>query len=68
MAALTQQQCVTACLQAFNNISFAQVNPQLSAQQINILKTSAADGVIIWPTTPVLSPYAVTHHGYSQIR
>jgi len=39
---------------------FAAANPHLSAQQTAGIRHNN------WPACPVFTPYAITHHGYSQ--
>jgi hypothetical protein len=49
-----------ALRQIVNAPGFAAANPHLSAA------TAAAITLGQWPNTPVFTPYAITHHGYSQ--
>ena len=43
---------------------FAIRNPHLGEDDMAGLLSNP----LIWPTSPVFSPYATTHHGYSQTR
>jgi hypothetical protein len=39
---------------------FGPANPHLSAAEVAAIATG------VWPAGPVFTPYAITHHGYSQ--
>lgn len=49
-----------ALRQLISNTNFIFINPHLTPQEINNIPSGR------WPATPVFSPYATTHDGYSQ--
>ena len=58
--ALSEAQLGACLAQMVSNANFRDANPHLTGAQIRDI------GRGVWPATPVFSPYAATHHGYSQ--
>ena len=58
---LSAAQLRAAILQLVSSPGFGPNNPQLSAAETAAIRTG------VWPAKkPVFTPYAITHHGYSQ--
>jgi len=62
VSSLSDADLASAIRQIVAAPGFAPANPHLSVAQ----RQAIASGQ--WPNEPVFTPYAVTHHGYSQIR
>ncbi len=57
---LARAELEAALRQITSSAGFRPANQHLSGQQI------AAIALGQWPNVPVFTPYAITHHGYSQ--
>jgi hypothetical protein len=61
---LNDADAMLAVRQILNNPNFNAANPHLDDNELAWLRDD-----LIWPeNTPVFSPYAITHNGYSQSR
>lgn len=56
--------CRAAVQQVFNSANFVRYNPHLSPAE----RFALTQDPVRWPLKPVFSPFATTHHGYSQVR
>jgi len=57
---LSTEEISAALRQIMSAPAFQQNNPGLSPAEISAILNG------IWPSSPVFTPYAYTHHGYSQ--
>lgn len=57
---LSAQQLRAAIHQILSSPGFGPANPHLSAAEIAAIDHGT------WPAKPVFTPYAITHHDYSQ--
>lgn len=60
VSGLSAQQLSAAVAQLVSSPGFGPANPHLTAAEVAAIAAGA------WPDGPVFTPYAITHHGYSQ--
>jgi hypothetical protein len=61
---LSPAQLLEAVKQIQSSTGFASANPHLTPHEMERLQRSPPQ----WPASPVFSPFATTHDGYSQVR